>query len=203
MNKGRFIVFEGVDGCGKSTYTSLLKNRLLQYNVRCVDEREPSDGILGLIARSAVKKKICLQPEAMAHLFVADRYEHIINDIIPCLDNGQSVICDRFFISNCAYQGTSMPIEKLVDMNKGIVERLVPDLTIFIDVEPSECLKRISKSRVGNELYDEYIESVRDNYFKCFEILKGKMNISMVDGNGNLESVFNLIWDEVKGLFCL
>jgi len=134
--RGRFIVFEGLDGCGKTTQLFSLKNKLLEYGVKSKDEREPSDGIIGILTRSAVKKKITFQPETLAHLFAADRYEHVISDILPELERGVHVLCDRFVFSNMAFQGLSLPMEKLLTYNRLTLDTLMPDMTVFIDVPP-------------------------------------------------------------------
>ncbi len=201
MKKGVFIAFEGLDGSGKTTQLSALRDRLLKLNIKCKDEREPSDGILGLIARSAVKKKISLSPQAMALLFAADRYEHVLNDIKPCIDNGVHVLTDRFLFSNFAYQGQTSAYEDLFIYNKGTIELLMPDLTIFIDIDPKVSLERLGSSRVGKELYDEEGIAVRANFLSVIEKMRDKARILTIDGNQPQEVVADEIWEAVEPLF--
>jgi len=204
MDKGVFIAFEGLDGSGKTTQMNALRDKLLKRKIKCRDEREPSDGIIGLIARGAIKKKISISAHAMALLFAADRYEHVINDIKPYIDKGVHVLTDRFLFSNFAYQGLTSSFEDLYNYNKETIELLMPDLTIFVDVDPRVSLNRIGVSRVGKELYDRKGEGVRSNFLVAFEKMKeiqGTNNILVVNGNQPEEVVTDEIWKAVEPLF--
>lgn len=205
LTRGKFIVFEGLDGSGKTTQLELLQRRLaaVMKKRKCYMTREPSDSVVGLITRGAVKGKILLEPETMAMLFAADRFEHITKDIIPQLEKGNHVLCDRYYFSNFAYQSSIMDIEKLLNYNDIAMNRLRPDVTIFLDVLPKECAERLSYERAGTELYEdiENLEIVRNNYLKAFELLQEKENIMQIESIGNADKTFELIWLQlVKGI---
>lgn len=203
--RGRFIVFEGLDGSGKTTQLFNLRRKLLDENINCVEEREPSFNIIGIIAREAIKKRYSFDANTLALLFAADRAEHIKDDLLPALDSGISVLCDRFFFSNLAYQGLSIPFEKIIEINSPAIDRLFPDITIFIDTPPEVCDIRMKRGRVHSEIYDAISESskIRENYFKAFEIYAGKADIRVINGNQDESVVLEEIWEVVRNFFSL
>ena len=198
---GIFVAFEGLDGSGKTTQLNALRDKLLKRKIKCREEREPSDGIIGLITRGAIKKKISISTQAMALLFAADRYEHIINDIKPYIDKGTHVLTDRFLFSNFAYQGLSCSFDDLYHYNKKTIELLMPDLTIFIDSDPKTSLNRIGVTRIGKELYDKEGVRVRENFLEAFERMKDTSKILIINGNQPQEIVTDEIWKAVEPLF--
>ncbi|MCL2637285.1 MAG: dTMP kinase [Oscillospiraceae bacterium] len=192
-NNGKFIVFEGLDGSGKTTQLAAIHKYITkEKGLKCREEREPSESLPGALARSAIKKQVKFAPQTMALLFAADRYEHIIHDIKPYLNEGIHVICDRYVFSNLAYQGLELDFETVYECNKAAMKLLMPDITIFIDTEPEETMARIGKSRVGNELFDKEGVAVRENFYKAFDFLKEKSllkNLLIVKGNQSEEAI--------------
>ena len=201
MQKGVFIAFEGLDGSGKTTQMHALSVKLLKRKIRCREEREPSDGILGLIARGAIKKKITLSPQAMALLFAADRYEHVLNDIKPLIDKGMHVLSDRFLFSNFAYQGLTSSFDDLFFYNKPVMDLLMPDITVFIDADPKTSLGRIGTSRIGRELFDKEGTAVRENFLNAFNKMKDLSKVLIINGNQPEEVITDEIWKTVEPLF--
>jgi dTMP kinase len=195
MKRGKFIVFEGLDGSGKTTQLqALFKYISKDTGIKCKEEREPSDGLLGAIARSAIKKKMRFEPQTMALLFAADRYEHIINDIKPHIESGVHVLCDRYVLSNFAYQGLALSFDEIYEYNKAAMNLLMPDLTIFIDALPEVTAERIGKSRISNELFDDFGTAVRQSFQKATDFLteKGfinKSNLLIISGNQPQEAI--------------
>jgi dTMP kinase len=193
MKKGSFIVLEGLDGSGKTTQLAALHTYITkQKNARCRREFEPSDNLLGAMARSAIKKKMQFEPQTLALLFAADRYEHITHDIKPYLEQGIHVLCDRYVFSNFAYQGIALDFDTIYEINKAAMQLLMPDIVIFVDTEPAETLERIGKSRVGNELFDKQGREVRENFYKAFEFLKEKgllKNLLVVKGGQGEQAI--------------
>jgi dTMP kinase len=193
MKKGLFIVFEGLDGSGKTTQLHALgKYFTKEKNIKCREEREPGESLPGALARSAIKKQTSFTPQTMALLFAADRYEHITHDIKPYLDEGIHVLCDRYVFSNFAYQGLELDFETIYEINKASMQLLMPDITFFIDTEPAETLERIGKSRVGNELFDKKGREVRDNFYKAFDFLKEKgliKSLKIINGGQEEEKI--------------
>jgi dTMP kinase len=207
MKKGTFIVFEGLDGSGKTTQLhALVKHLQNQKGIKCKEEREPSDGLLGLMARGAVKKKFRFEQQTLALLFAADRYEHIKDDILPCLEQGVHVVCDRYVFSNFAYQGLSCDFEVIYEYNRAAMELLMPDLTVFIDTPPEKTSERIGQNRVGKELFDDAGVAVRESFLKAFDFMKEKgvfnetKRLIIIDGNRQEDEITREITEQVEML---
>lgn len=167
--KGKFIVFEGIDGSGISTQTQRLKSLLeSEYGIKAVLAKEPSEGPIGTVIRQILSgRMIGVDDSSLALLFAADRIDHNDNKIIPVLNNGDFIICDRYLWSSYAYQGMKNDIQWIEEINK---YALKPDLTIFIKVRPETSLKRITSSRHKTEIFEEIeiLQQVLNNYIKLF-----------------------------------
>lgn len=105
MNKGLLIVFEGIDGTGKSTQMSLLARYLREKGLAVIETREPTNGQFGQQIRALYTNRKGVSPEQELELFLADRREHVHNVLIPALQEGKIILCDRYFLSTAAYQG--------------------------------------------------------------------------------------------------
>lgn len=161
--KGVFICIEGLDGSGKTTQVDLLKKKLeKKFDVFCTSE--PSKGLIGnFIRTSYLYGKNRLSPYVEALLFAADRIEHVENEIIPALKKGKVVISDRYVFSSLAYQGSGkIDLDWIQTINKSI---LLPDLAIFIDVEPEKVLSRINSKKSVMETLETQ-KRVREIYLK-------------------------------------
>jgi dTMP kinase len=193
-----FIVFEGVDGCGKTTQLEYLRQKLIENGKEVFVTYEPSDSIPGLICRGIIKNKISAQNETEALLFAADRYEHITAEILPQLQNGKCVLCDRFYLSNFAYQSHKTDMNTLLQYNMKSMKLIRPDITLFLDVSPLECKKRRNAGRTVTDRHDERTETVYRQYMAAIEFLKE--NVLILDGMGSCEEVAERIWSAVSGL---
>lgn len=197
MKKGKFIVFEGLDGCGKTTQLEKLRSRLVKTcsQKKCFATREPSDSVPGLICRGASKETIFVKPETLALLFAADRNEHIIGEIMPQLDKGNHVICDRYYFSNFAYQSDQTEMGRLFEYNAVPFDLLRPDITIFIDVPPEECERRRAAERATDEKFEniEKAKNVLQQYKKAFELLPDE-KILLIDGMASPDEIFEQLW---------
>ena len=189
IKRGKFIVFEGLDGSGKTTHIKRLTKHLQKQDIRCLATKEPTDGIIGNIARLALHGKEPLSIDALALIFAADRAEHIAKQINPALTAGLHVLCDRFVYSNMAFQGTAIPLNTIAAYNERSLT--APDMTIFIDVTPEECARRQSRRKI-KEIYDglKLAQEIRSLYFEAFEQHKERMPVTVVDGNGEEDEVF-------------
>ena len=138
-----FIVFEGPDGSGISTQANNLANRLEKSGLKIFRTAEPSQNILGKILREVLQKKQNLSPQAFQLLFFADREEHIQKEIIPAVQRGEIVICERFNWSSIAY-GVAENIDQqfLENIAGSFIE---PDQTFFMNLSPEESMRRIEK----------------------------------------------------------
>jgi dTMP kinase len=160
--RGWFIVFEGVDGSGKSTQIELLSMKLRDQGIDHLLEREPSDGSIGhFIRKYAEAGDRYLQPESEALLFMADRFEHS-KHIEQNLEQGTTVICDRYYHSTLAYQGAAgVDVVWLRELQKFTLK---PDLVLLLDIDPRKSLMRVSGRTLTVFENRDYLSRVRDLY---------------------------------------
>ncbi len=193
-DKGKFIVFEGIDGSGKSTQIAMLSERLEKRGISCLKTLEPTYGMVGKTLHDILSGKITADPKVTASLFVADRLDHILNEtdgVIKSLNQGKTVICDRYYFSSYAYQSVEVPREWVVSANSLAAWALRPDCTIFIDISAEEAMNRISKNRENTELYEtkERLNAVREGYFSAFKLMEKEEKIVVVDGNRSIDEI--------------
>ncbi len=191
----KFIVFEGLDGSGKSSQIELLAEYLRKKGEKIYVTAEPTNietgGYIRRILADSLEKDMYLQ----AALFLADRLEHITNPengVLKHLNDGETVICDRYYYSSFAYQGTKSDIDWVMDMNLKCERILTPDLCIFLDVNPDECKKRIDTVRERTELYEKDVElmrKIRNNFLDVLDKLKVSQNIAIIDANREIDEV--------------
>jgi dTMP kinase len=203
MKKNLFIALEGLDGSGKSTHTKLLAEKLKEEGIKVHTTSEPTSSRIGSIIKDIFKHKMEADHRTIAALFAADRLDHLLNKndgIVKKLEEGYTVICDRYYFSSYAYQGTHIDMEWVIKTNSLSAEILRPDLNIFIDVAPDISMKRVNKSRAATELYEteENLKKVREKFFEAFERMKGKEVVFITDGNRSSELIANDIWNEVS-----
>ena len=188
-NRGRFIVIEGIDGAGKTTQIELLASRLRASGRTVCITAEPTASVSGGLLRDALGGISERTPCEMAALFVLDRIFHNVNPngINAMIEKGIDVICDRYYYSSLAYQGSQTDFEWVKGMNLNCPEIRIPDLCIFLDLSPEESFKRISKERTTTELYEriDTLNSVRKRFFEVFDILKNRDNIKVIDTTGD------------------
>lgn len=203
---GRFIVFEGIDGSGKSTQIQLLKNRLNRENITFYSTFEPTDSPIGSLIHQIMTGRVHSDNKVIAALFVADRLDHLLNPtngIYAKIMDGISVISDRYYFSSYAYHSIDMPMDWVIAANSQSAEILRPSVTIFLDVNPEDAIKRISKTRFTPELFEnkERLVSVREKYFEAFDKLKDEENILIVDGGKEAHQLEAEIWEKIHVYF--
>lgn len=200
--RGRFIVIEGIDGAGKTTQIEILAEKLREEGRVVHVTAEPTASVSGGLLRDALGGISNRTTCEMAALFVLDRIFHNVNPngINAMLEKGIDVICDRYYYSSLAYQGSQTDFDWVKDMNLNCPEIRIPDICVFLDLAPNESLKRISKGRTTTELYEKLdtLESVRKRFFDVFELLKKRDNIKVIDTTGcSIEEVAERIYDAV------
>jgi dTMP kinase len=174
IQRGLFIVLEGPDGAGISTQTAMLQAGLLQRGMKAVATKEPTSGPIGSIIRQGLTHRLVYPPDqtlgddVMALLYAADRLDHLRADIVPRLELGTHVVCDRYRLSSYAYQGASLGQEWVRGLNK---RSIAPDVTFFIDVPPEVSQSRIATRGNYVELYetDERLRPIYANYLQLIE----------------------------------
>ena len=175
--RGFFICVEGLDGCGKTTQTKTLVKNLQAEGFDAVYTAEPSRGKIGGFLRG-----YCLQSEKRvpsmveALLFAADRVEHLKREVVPALNEGKTVVSDRYVYSSLAYQGaTGLDLGWIREINKWAMH---PDLAVFVDVEPETAIRR-TKPRKSVMENLETQRKVREVYMKFVE----SGELVRIDGN--------------------
>ncbi len=192
MRKNLFIALEGIDGSGKSTQSKLLAEELKRMGHKVYTTFEPTDSYIGSIIRDILKGKRQADELTIAGLFVADRLDHLLcatNGILMKLEEGYTVITDRYYFSSYAYNGAMEDMDWVIAANARSASLLRPDIHLFIDIAPEIALKRVHENREATELYEtaEKLEQVRHRYLVAFERFKDEENIVFVDGNQTQE----------------
>lgn len=205
MGRGRFIVFEGIDGSGKTTQMKLFSQRLKADGMSCCETREPTDGPVGALVNQILKKRLAADEAVTAALFAGDRLDHLLNQyngICSKVEQGIHVVSDRYYLSSYAYNGSKVPLDWVMKLNEQAARILRPDAHIFVDVLPELAVRRILDNRFETELYEttENLRMVREQFFQVFELVKNEENIIVVDGSGTPEEIAEEIWSKTKAI---
>lgn len=207
QKKGHFITLEGIDGSGKSTQVKLLRERiLLETDDSCYDTFEPSTGPIGALLRQFLSERITADENTLAALFATDRLDHIFNQtngMLEKINQGIHVICDRYVLSNYAYQGTRETLDWIMSMNQKALSVLKPDCHIFIDVTPEVALERIKTNRQNRDIYEtmESLTKIRSAYLSLLRRLADQETIIIINGNQSTEKIADDIWNQISYLF--
>mgnify|MGYP003504240606 CR=1 FL=1 len=205
-NKGKFIVFEGIDGSGKTTQIGKLCEYLESKGRKVFITSEPTISMTGGILRDALtgvsKRTSC----EMAAMFVLDRIFHNVNTkwgINKMLDEGFDVLCDRYYYSSFAYQGLDSDIDWLLECNLNCPAILKPDLCLFLDLDPKICAERISSTRLTKDIFEteETIRKIRKRFSEVFEKISDTENIAVVNAEGTCEEVAEKVLKAVNKIF--
>lgn len=199
MDKGIFIVIEGVDGAGKG-YAMMRLQEYIMGKSKKYDHllltREPTYGKYGRKLREMDKTESnpYWNPENMLELQVADKMEHVTNHILPALEKGYVVLCDRYIYSTMAYsQAQGIPLEKVIEKQ---ISLPIPDLVIILDCSAEEGIKRIDSKINGGKRNmfeeEEFMKKVRNNYLAMPKKLP-RHPIKVVDASKAKEEVFEEI----------
>lgn len=211
---GIFIVLEGLDGCGTTTQAGMLKNWFSREGAmygQCVSTFEPSQGPAGSIVRLALNHRISLDNRTIALLFAADRADHIYKEndgrqesgLFHLLNQGIHVVSDRYLLSSLAYQSLDLPMEWVFQINSQVI---VPDLTVFIDIDPGVSRQRLRRGRSHEDLFEDSGTQarVKERYEEAIKLLQGQGHrISRVEGDQPAEAVHRDILKELLPLFKL
>ena len=192
--KGLFITFEGCEGSGKSTIAKMLKEELENANIPCLFTREPggtpiSEKIRNIILDPSTPE-ITSRTEAL--LYAASRSQHTAEKIIPALEEGKIVVCDRYLESSLAYQGAAreLGVGNIFDINifGGAIK---PDYILFFDISPQESLKRI-KNRNFDRLEKEELE-FHEKVYNYFKSQTNRNNFISIDATKPIDEVFSKV----------
>lgn len=201
MAKGFFISIEGSDGSGKSTQIERLKEYLIEKKVDAVFLREPGGTNIGEKIRDVIldvsHKKMADVTEML--LYAAARAQLVNEVIIPALETGKTVVCDRFVDSSYAYQSFArgLKLEDVRKVNDLAICGIMPDLTLFFDISPEEALARRHNASEADRLELESSQFHRDVY-RGYKFLaeESPERIKVIDARKSMDSVEN----EVRSL---
>lgn len=206
MHTAKFIVFEGLDGSGTSTQASLLEKRLIQEGHRCHLTSEPSAGPVGQMIRQAFKGRLRFSQasdrfdQQMAHLFSADRFDHLYNEwdgVVPMLARGVTVISTRYFFSSYAYHCTCEEDWVLVErLNRDFPN---PDLLIYLSNPVAESVRRL-QARATLDSYEtpDKLSQVSANYEKIINGYLGRKIV--IDATRTPQEIHDAIVQNLKEL---
>ena len=199
--KGKFIVIEGIDGCGKTTQIDALskwlpKSGLINKDSKLITTREPGGSLLGkklrgLILDNNEKNK----PSSLAELLLysADRAEHVSKIISPALKNNDWVISDRFSDSTLAYQGygRNINLEIIKNIESIVCQGEYPDLTFFLEISPEESISR-RKNQIPDRIESEgikFLEKVNEG----FRLIAKEKKWKVISASQNIKTISNQI----------
>ncbi len=202
MEKGFFIVFEGIEGSGKTTQSLLLYESLDKNDYDVIHTREPGGTDFGEKIRNLLLHEDKLHNITELFLFLADRKEHIERLIKPNLEKNKIVISDRYFYSTLSYQiGGRKLDEKLVtELNQLVVGNIIPDIVFYVDIDVEESLRRkkhTKADRIEKEDF-EFHQNIRNEYLKLAE---KNENFIIIDGKKEISEVHQEICEYLRKNF--
>ena len=208
MAAGRFITFEGGEGCGKSTQIRLLADRLRAAGKEVLLTREPGGTALAEKIRSLVREESDDPPNSRAEtlLFIASRAQVVENVIRPALASGTWVLCDRFADSTFAYQGygRGLDLEELKRINSFATGGLEPDMTILLNVSPEVSAKRMRAREAATNTDADRMEKAGDGFHT--RLRQGFLELAaaeperfaVIQADGSVEEVEEAVWNSIQ-----
>ena len=205
---GRFITFEGGEGCGKSTQIRLLAGRLRAAGREVLLTREPGGTGLAEKIRALVREESDDPPNSRAEtlLFLASRAQVVEGVIRPALESGTWVLCDRFADSTFAYQGygRGLDLDELRRINSFATGGLAPDRTILLNVSPEVSAKRMRAREAATNTGADRMEKAGDDFH--FRLRRGFLELaaaeperfSVIQADGGVEEVGEAVWNSIQ-----
>lgn len=198
--KGLFVTFEGLDGSGKTTQAALLAQRLRAHGWDVAETAEPGGTRLGAALRTLLLEAggAPVSPTAEMLLFFAARAQNADEIIVPALQAGKVVVCDRFTDSSLAYQGAGRELGESVvlELDRIACRGLLPDLTILLDIEPEEGLRRVRGGPVPDRMHGEsagFLRRVREAYLRLAE--REPRRFRVIAAAGAIPEVAARVWE--------
>lgn len=197
MNRGIFITMEGPEGAGKTTIIHMLGKALQQEGYQVLLTREPGGIPISEQIREVIlnKDNTAMDSRTEALLYAAARRQHLVEKVMPALEKGSIVLCDRFIDSSLAYQGYArgLDIEEVYNINKFAIGDMMPDATFFFDIKPEEGLRRIQSNgdREINRLDLEALE-FHEKVYEGYQVTinRWKDRFIIIDADRTIEEVF-------------
>lgn len=208
MKKGSFIVFEGPDGSGKTTVCDIVCQKLKDKGFDIVHTREPGGIDIAEQIRAVIldPKNTAMDARSEALLYAASRRQHLVEKVLPAINDGKIVICERFVYSSLAYQGKARGIgyEGVKAINDFAIEGCKPDITIYLDVDEETGQSRINDRGNKDRLDAESINFhhlVNEGYREIISLYKD--NVKVIDATKDINTVVDnslaIILDYING----
>ena len=200
--RGKFITFEGCDGCGKSTQLKMLSEYLQAQNIQHIFTREPGGGKISEAIREILLngKNAEMTDECEALLYAAARVQHLHDRVEPALSQGKLVICDRYVDSSLAYQAYARGLgeEFVAQINGYALKEYLPDATVFIDLTPEEAFLRKNGADANDRLEQAGL-AFHKRVYEGFDSLANRypQRFIRVNGRQTPEQIFS---DVIKAL---
>lgn len=203
MSNGMFITFEGADGCGKTTQQMLAADYLESKGYEVLITREPGAKGLGEdIRKILLDYKGPVSERCESLLFLADRAQHVDNMILPAIEKGQIVLCDRYTDSTVAYQGygRQQNLERIKKLNDFATNVLKPDLTFVFDIDVETSMQRVGKEKDRMESEGkEFHNRVRNGYLKLAE--EEPNRIKVLDAAKSIDEIHEEVVNILEAAF--
>ena len=207
MEKGIFITIEGPEGAGKTTIIEMLLEKLESEGYPIMKTREPGGIEISEQIRSVIlnKNNTAMDGRTEALLYAAARRQHLVEKVLPAIEQGFIVLCDRFIDSSLAYQGFARGIgmDEVYSINTFAIDNRMPDATLYFDIDPEIGMKRINdhKGREVNRLDLENLEfhrKVREGY----QLLSRKYSnrIIEIDASQPLQKVYEIAVSKIRSI---
>ena len=197
-----FITFEGGEGTGKTTIIKTVARRLMEMGYDVISTREPGGSVVAEKIRNVIldpnNQDIKAHTEAL--LYAASRCQHIDEVIKPALEAGKVVLCDRYLDSSLAYQGYARELgyDFVLKIND-YATRFIPNVTFYIDLDPTiglnRILNRVNKDRLDMEEID-FHKKVREGYQDISRMYPNR--IIKIRGDQTIENILNIVFSEIK-----
>ena len=206
--RGKFITFEGCDGCGKSTQLKLLSAYLSENNIPHIFTREPGGGKISEAIREILLsgKNMEMTDECEALLYAASRVQHLSDRVEPALSKGELVVCDRYVDSSLAYQAYArgLGVEFISKINAFALEKYLPDVTIFIDLTPEAAFAR-KKGADADDRLEQAGLAFHKRVYQGYKTLAQNEpdRFICIDGNQTPQAIFNDVVKALKERGCL
>ena len=195
MTKGKFITFEGPDGSGKTTVSKAVCEKLAKLGYPVRYSREPGGSEIAEEIRDVIldPKNTEMDARCEALLYAASRRQHLTEIVIPALESGIHVICDRFVDSSAAYQGYArgIGVDEVLKMNEFATGGFMPVKTIFLDISAEAGIERIAKNRRSLDRLDSEDMEFHNRVYQGYqEVLKrGGDRMIVIDASRDPETV--------------
>ena len=208
MRKGKFVTFEGCDGCGKSTQLKLLSDYLQEKGIAHIFTREPGGGKISEEIRGILLngKNSEMSDECEALLYAAARAQHIKDRVEPALAEGKLVVCDRYVDSSLAYQAYArgLGFDFVAKINAFALEKYLPDATVFFDLSPREAFARKKGADEDDRLEQAVIafhERVYEGYLELAK--KYPDRFIVIDARRKIEEIADEVIEKLTERGCL